>query len=57
MTYKKVLPKLIRSDWWKNVPPEIKVELLNYTMNQIKSTIRENIIAQANIKDFQRLQR
>lgn len=55
--YQEILPKIIRLDHWNRIPPQTKVEILTEVMNEIKKGIRDQIVAGANISDFQQIRR
>lgn len=55
--YQEILPKIIRLSHWNRVLPQTKVEILTEVMNEIKKGIRDQIIAEANINDFQQIKR
>jgi len=55
--YRIVLPKLINSPQWNRGSDEMKVELLKMIMDEIKSSIRQQIIMKANLDDFQQIVR
>ena len=53
--YNKILGELVSKSQWKKVPDELKVEIISEILQDVKSGVRENIIAEANIKDFKKL--
>lgn len=55
--YKDILTDFVRSDLWRSMPPDMKVEVATRIMNEIKTQARKVIINKANINDLQKLER
>ena len=55
--YKTILTDIVRHPMWEKTPDEIKVLLLQDIMDDIKKKVRLDIIAKANIEDFEKVTR
>jgi hypothetical protein len=53
--YKTIFVDMMRHPMWDKTPDEIKVLLLQDIMDDIKKKVREDIIAKANIEDFEKV--
>ena len=54
--YSQQLARLVRSDWWPQLPIPQRVNMLTKVMGRIRMASRQKIIANANMKDFRELQ-
>lgn len=50
--YNKILWRVIKKHRWAAIPDQLKVNFISDVMSDIKAGIRENIVAEANTKDF-----
>jgi len=55
--YRIIISKLMRSSKWNKTTDDIKIEMLEMVMDEIKSSIRQQIIVQANLNDLTQIQR
>lgn len=54
---KKVLPRVIESPAYQKLPPQAKRTILDELILEAKKAARDNVVATAKMKDFERLQR